>query len=91
MANKRQLKKGIAYWTDDMLTTICYKNAVEGTDNEKASELIVKVLAIKNEFLARAGQIENKKDKKAVKAHFRKFDDDFVAKVADLTEELNKL
>jgi len=91
MANKRQLKKGLAYWTDDMLTTICYKNAVDGTDNEKASELIVKTLALKNEFIARANHIDKKADRKAVRAYFRKFDDDFVAQVATLTEELNKL
>ncbi|MCQ2204445.1 MAG: hypothetical protein MJZ15_08395 [Bacteroidales bacterium] len=91
MANKRDLKKGIGYWTDDLITTIYYKNAVEGTNNEKAAELIVRAARIKSEFIARANHIDKKSDRKAVKAFFRQFDDDFVAEVQAVTEEINKL
>ncbi len=91
MANKRTLKKGVAYWTDDLITTLYYKSAVSSTDNEKVAELIVKSANIKSEFIARINHIDKKDDKKAVRAYFKKFDEDFVKEVSAIAEEINKL
>lgn len=91
MANKRTLKKGVAYWTDDLITTLYYKSAVDSSDNEKVANLIVKAAKIKSEFIARINHIDKKDDRKAVKAYFKKFDDDFVKEVSAIAEEINKL
>lgn len=91
MANKREVKKGIYMMTSDLIDTIMFKNAVNGADAEKSSELIVKALKLKSDFIARLNHIDKKSDRKAVKAYFRQFDDDFSKQLTDIVEEINKL
>ncbi|MCQ2226497.1 MAG: hypothetical protein MJZ01_01150 [Bacteroidales bacterium] len=91
MANKRTLKKAIRYWVNDLITTLCYKGAVADAETDKVSNLIVKTMALQNEFLARVNHVDQKSDKKAVKAYFSKFNADFTAQVTSLAEEINKI
>lgn len=91
MANLRTLKKNIAFVAEDIITTICFKNAVDGQVADKASELIVKTIAVRNEFIARANHIDKKNDKKAVKAYFKTLYADLTNEVQELAKAVNEL
>ena len=98
MANIRDLKKDVAFLTNDLLTSICLKNAIEGTDKTKTSELIVEVLAYRDEFRSKinAPAISvAKSDKaayaKAVKSAFRTIRKEAFDKYAAIAEEIGKL
>lgn len=98
MAKIRDLKKDVAFLTNDLLTSACLKKAIEGTDTSKTSDYIVKVLAYRDEFRNKINNpaIEaNKADKaayaKAVKATFSAIRKEAFDKYASLAEEIGKL
>lgn len=91
MANLRTLKKNIAFVAEELITTICFKSAQDGDIADKASELIVKTISVRNEFIARANHIDKKNDKKAVKAYFKTLYTDLRAEVEALAKAINEI
>lgn len=91
MANIRDFKKGVAYLANDLVTTLCVKNAQKGSDNDKTADLIVKAIALKAEFIKKVNNIENPHDKKAIKAYFAQVKKDLTDKASELVKAINEL
>lgn len=98
MAKIRDLKKDVAFLTNDLLTSACLKKAIEGTDTTSTSDFIVKVLAYRDEFRKKINNPAVEADKtnkaayaKAVKATYAAIRKDAFDKYAVLAEEISKL
>ena len=91
MANLRSLKKNIAFVAEDLITTICYKSAQDGSAADKASELIVKAISVRNEYIARANHIDNRNDRKAVRSYFKSLYNELGNEIESLAKEINAL
>ena len=73
MANKRELKKSINYVASDLFQECIILKMIKKADNAKADEVMVDILNLQNEFLARA----NHPQPGAIKPYFRKLYSDF--------------
>ena len=73
MANKRELKKSINYVAGDLFQECIVLKMIKKADNAKVDEVLVDILNLQNEFLARA----NHPQPGAVKAYYRKLYADF--------------
>ncbi len=91
MASKKNLKKDISFLTRDLIETLCFKSATLKLDEKAVSELIVKVLAFRSEFVSRAGHADGKDNAKMVKAYYRKLYEDMFAEFKALAEAVNTL
>ena len=88
---KKNLKKDISFLTRDLIETLCFKSATLKLDEKAVSELIVKVLAFRSEFVSRAGHADGKDNAKMVKAYYRKLYEDMFAEFKALAEAVNTL
>lgn len=88
MAKRRTLKKNVNYIASELFME-CLVNSlyVPGTDKEKADVLMGKILDMQNEFLARISHTEPGN----VKGFYKKFYQDFNAKINEIIEEMNNL
>lgn len=91
MANLRDFKKDIAAIANDFVTTLCVKNSINGCDDEKTSQLIVKALSMKAEFIKKVNSIEDPHDAKKVKAYFNTIKKDLINQANELAKEINEL
>lgn len=91
MASRRNLKKDIAFLSSDLVETLCFKNVVMKLDDKAVSELIVKALAFKKEFVDRANHLDAKENPKMVKAYYKKLYDDMFEEFKNLAEAVNAL
>ncbi|MCF0191044.1 MAG: hypothetical protein HUJ96_07260 [Marinilabiliaceae bacterium] len=48
MANRRDLKKEIKFLADELVSSICVKSIISEQNDDKASELIVKIIAFRD-------------------------------------------
>lgn len=88
MAKRRTLKKNVNYIASELFME-CLVNSlyVPGTDKEKADVLMGKILDMQNEFLARISHTEPGN----VKGFYKKFYQDFNAKVNEIIEDMSNL
>lgn len=88
MAKRRTLKKNVNYIAGELFAE-CLVNAlyVPGTDKQKADQLMGKILETQDEFLSRISHTEPGN----VKGFYKKFNEDFNAKVSEIIDELGKL
>ena len=88
MASRRNLKKDINYVIGDIFTEcLIYKELVPGTDSKAADELIVDLLRIDNDFIARISHTEPGK----AKEYYRTLVKDFQKQMGDVIDKLTKL
>lgn len=91
MANKRDLKREINAIVDSLTLEYVLTSAfIPGVDQEKASEILNKVLSMRTEFLSRVSANGDKEPKK-VKAYYRKLIQDFNAQVDEIISEFATL
>ena len=88
MASRRTLKKNVNYIASELFME-CLVNSlyVPGVDKQKADELMSAVLDMQNEFLSRISHTEPGN----VKGYYKKFNEDFNAKVNEIIDALGKL
>lgn len=91
MANKRDLKKEInaiaaALLGEYLLTT----EFIPGVDIEKANVALGKVMALREEYIARVGA-NGGKERKQVKAYYRQLKADFNARVDEILTDFEEL
>lgn len=90
MASIKNLKKDVAFFADDIVATLCFKNAVVEGKDEKTSELVIKAMAYKQEFLKKINNCTAaKNDKKAVKAYYRNLCKEVFDEFKKLIDEVN--
>lgn len=88
MASRRNLKKEINYVIGDIFTEcLIYKELVPGVDKDAADALIVDLLKIDNDFIARISHTEPGK----AKEYYRSFIGDFRKQISEVIDKLNKL
>ena len=86
MANKRDLKKSINYVAGDLFQECIVLKMIKKADNAKADEVLVDILNLQNEFLARS----NHPQPGAVKAYYRKLYADFGDAVEAIINKLKE-
>lgn len=88
MANRRELKKNVNYIAGELFSE-CLVNSlyVPGTDKAKADALMGEVLSMQDEFISRISHTEPGN----VKGFYKKFRDDFNAKVDEIIDSIAKL
>lgn len=91
MANKRDLKKEInaiaSTLVGEYLLTSEY---IPGVDIEKANTVLGKVIALRDEFIARVGA-NGGKDPKNVKAYYKQLKADFNVAVDEIISDFESL
>jgi len=88
MASRRQLKKNVNYIAGELFTEcLIHSMFIPGTDKEKADVLAAEVLQMQGEFINRINHTEPGN----VKGFYKKFRDDFNARVDDIVEAVGKL
>lgn len=88
MASRRDLKRDINYVIGDIFTEcLIYKELVPGTNAKAADELIVDLLRIDNDFIARISHTEPGK----AKEYYRTLVKDFQKQMGDVIDKLTKL
>lgn len=90
MANLRRLKKEINYMTLDLFHTLLFVSADKNADQDKLSQLFVKVSDFRNSFIARANGFDTKADKKTTRAYFHALNADLAKEFNALAEEVVK-
>ena len=88
MASRRQLKKNVNYIAGELFTE-CLGNSmfIPGTDKEKADELMNEILKMQDDFICRVSHTEPGN----VKGFYKKFRQDFNAKVNEIIDAIEKL
>ncbi|GAE22109.1 hypothetical protein M1B74_09225 [Bacteroides pyogenes] len=88
MASRRQLKKNVNYIAGELFTE-CLVNSmfIPGTDKEKADELMSEILKMQDDFISRISHTEPGN----VKGFYKKFRQDFNAKVDEIIDTIEKL
>lgn len=88
MANKRNLKKAINYIAGELFTEcVVLKDFVPGTDNEKVTSVMAKVLAMQDEMLSRISHPEPGN----IKGFYKKLYADLHAQVDSIADEISSL
>lgn len=88
MASRKNLKKNVNYIASELFAE-CLVNSlyVPGTDKAKADELMSTILNMQDEFLSRISHTQPGN----VKGYYKKFNEDFNAKVDEIIEAMNNL
>lgn len=88
MASRKNLKKSVNYIASELFAE-CLVNSlyVPGTDKAKADELMSTILNMQDEFLSRISHTQPGN----VKGYYKKFNEDFNAKVDEIIEAMNNL
>ena len=88
MASRKNLKKNVNYIASELFAE-CLVNSlyVPGTDKTKADELMSVILNVQDEFISRISHTQPGN----VKGYYKKFHEDFNAKVDEIIEAMNNL
>lgn len=79
MANLRELKKDINYLASEIVTQGYLKlTLMETVKEEELSPVLVEVIAMRNEFIARVNHPDGKDNKKLVKKFYQKLRKDLM-------------
>jgi len=88
MASRKNLKRDINYVVGDIFTEcLIYKELIPGTDQEAADNLMVELLKISSEFIARISHTEPGN----AKNYYRTLITDFQVRIAGVINQLVKL
>ena len=84
MANRKRLKKSIKIVTGELFADCVALAHIGQGDSEKLQGLMVEVLALHSDFVARLSHVEKCEEKK----FFKKLRDEFTQKVNDLSNRI---
>lgn len=84
MANRKRLKKSIKIVTGELFADCVALAHIGQGDSEKLQGLMVEVLALHSDFVARLSHVEKAEEKK----FFKKLRDEFTQKVNDLSNRI---
>jgi hypothetical protein len=88
MASRKELKKTVNYITGELFAECLMKNKfIPGTDQAKADKLMGEILVIQDDFVSRISHTEPGN----VKGFYKKFREDFNAKISEIIDEIEKL
>ncbi len=91
MANRRLLKKEIAYAVGDLFAETLFSSLyIPGTDKEKAEKLLARILDVQDEYVGRVSA-EGGKNPALVKAYYKKLKADFQQEINAIADEIASL
>ena len=92
MANKRNIKKDIDFLVYEIVSD-CYtfKYLFPDKDHKDADKVVKEAIDFRNELFMRVNHPDGKNDKKLVKAHYKKINEDLLNKADNYFERLNKM
>lgn len=92
MANKRNLKKDIDYLIFEVVSdSYTYKYLFPDRDHKEVDRIIDEAFALQAELIMRVNHPDGKDNKKLVKKHYKKINQDLLSKVDDFFTRLNSL
>lgn len=86
MANRKDLKQSVKQITADLLTDCMALKLCQDSNNEELDAIIADIVAMHTNFVARLSHVEKGKEK----IFFKKFHEEFSAKVNNLAERIVK-
>lgn len=86
MANRKRLKKSIKIVTGELFADCVTLAHIGQGDSEKLQNLMVEVLTLHSDFVARLSHVEKGNEK----LFFKKLREEFTEKVNDLSERIVK-
>lgn len=88
MANRRRLKKNVNYITGELFAECLVQSMFNPTiDKEKADEIMTDILLMQDEYISRISHTQPGN----VKGFYKKFREDFNAKVNEIVDAIEKL
>lgn len=92
MANKRNLKKNIDYLIYEIVSD-CYtfKYLFPDKDQKEVDKILKEAVNFRNELIKRVNHPDGKENKKLVKNHYKKVNQDLMEKVDNYIDRLNKM
>lgn len=87
MASRRELKKSVNYIAGELFAECLVSSMSEKTDKKKADEILTRILVLQDEFISRLSHTEPGN----VKGFYKKFRDDFNAKVNEIIDAITAL
>lgn len=92
MAKRRNLKRDIGCVAGELFTEVLVaKMLIPGIDNDKADEIMGRILDMQDSFTLRAAQPTGKDNVKLVREYYKKLDEDFRAEVKGIVTEIESL
>ncbi|MDR0560654.1 MAG: hypothetical protein LBG92_10830 [Prevotellaceae bacterium] len=92
MANIRNLKKDIAYLTDEIITDAqLYKYMNPDKNVELADSIIIEAVDMCNQLCSRVNNPDGKDNPKLVKQHYKAIQKDLLEKSHELFDRISKL
>ncbi len=92
MANRRNIKKDIEYLVFEVISD-CYtfKYLFPDKNHKEADKIIKDTINLRNELRMRVNHPDEKDNRKLVKAHYKKINEDLMNKVDNYFDRLNKM
>ncbi|NOZ45927.1 MAG: hypothetical protein GXO79_04005 [Chlorobi bacterium] len=92
MANKRNIKKDIEYLVYEVVSD-CYtfKYLYPENEHKEADSIIGEAIQLRNDLIMRVNHPDGKDDKKLVKKHFNKINEDLLNKIDEFFTRLNEM
>ena len=92
MANKRTIKKDIDFLVYQVVSD-CYtfKYLFPDKDQKEADKIIEEAIDTRNELFMRVNHPDGKDNKKLVKIHYKKINEDLLSKIDNYFDRLNKM
>jgi len=92
MASRRKLKKVIGYVSSELLSDIYFHCLASGKfDAEKAENLAVEVVELKQEFIKRSAHSGGKENPSILKNYYRKLYADWLNAAEALSEKIKSI
>jgi len=92
MAKRKTLKRDIGYIAGELFTEVLVtKMLVPGIDNNKADDLMSRILDMQDAYVLRASHPDAKDNKKMVKEYYKKLYKDLQAEVDAISKEIEDL
>ncbi|MBO7467590.1 MAG: hypothetical protein J6T94_07930 [Bacteroidaceae bacterium] len=87
MASRKNLKKTVNYIVDELCTECLFTEFAKKADKEKVDEILMDIMSLQSEFLARCSHTEPGN----VKGFYKKFYDDFNAQTDAILAKIKAL
>ncbi len=92
MASRRKLKQTIQFVSSELITDIFFRSLMsKEIQTEKINQLVLNVVALKEEYCLRANRPDGKENPKLVKAYYRKLFSDWKLAIDGVIKEIESL
>ncbi len=91
MASRRKLKKAIRFVSTELITEMYILSLFKKIDGQVIDDIVMKVVQMNDNLVARVNHVDGKEDSKIVKSYFKKLREDWEKGIEEIMEEVGKL